>query len=104
MLFLKARSGNQDILRLLLSYFHDTNIRTEQGSTALLLAAKSGHTHCVQMLLRFGAKVGITDGVYRMSPVHYSARNGHMHCLALLLDNAEDKRVIDLTDRLVIST
>lgn len=75
------------------------NIRTAKGSTALSLAARQGHTECVQMLLRFGAKVAIYDDAYNMSPVHYSAKNGHTHCLALLVDNTEDKSVIDIPDK-----
>ncbi|KAF5291783.1 hypothetical protein FQA39_LY14271 [Lamprigera yunnana] len=99
-LHLAARNGNQNILELLLSYFHDVNVRTENGSTALLLASRWGHTDCVQMLLRHGAKVSICDNIYRMSPIHYSSLNGHKHSLALLLDNAEDNNVNDLPDSL----
>lgn len=99
-LHLSARNGNLEILRMILPYFPDTNIKTAQGSTPLLLAAKEGHAHCVQMLLRYGAKVNLTDRVSEMSPVHWSAKNGHVHCLALLLDNTEDKSVIDKPDGL----
>ncbi|KAF5284185.1 hypothetical protein FQR65_LT00185 [Abscondita terminalis] len=99
-LHLAARNGNQGVLELLLSYFHDVNIRTENGSTPLLLAACWGHTDCVQLLLRYGARVSVCDKIHNMSPIHYSSRNGHKHSLALLLDNAEDKNVIDLPDSL----
>ncbi|XP_018318975.1 uncharacterized protein LOC108732588 isoform X2 [Agrilus planipennis] len=99
-LHLAAVSGSLDILSMLLPYFHDTNVRTEHGSTPLLIAAREGYTHCVQMLLRFGSKVAICDNIYSMNPVHYSAKNGHMHCLALLLDNTEDKSVINMSDSL----
>lgn len=98
----QAKNGSLDILQLILPYFPDPNVKNEQGSTPLLLAAREGHTHCVQMLLRFGAKVGICDGVSDMSPVHISAKNGHLHCLALLLDNTEDKSVINKPDKWVM--
>lgn len=86
---------------MLLQHFPDTNIKTAMGSTPLLLAAREGHTPCVQMLLRYSAKVAICDNILGMGPVHFSAKNGHMHCLALLLDNTEDKLVIDRKDRCV---
>lgn len=78
----------------------DPNIRDEHGCTPLLLAARQGYANCVQMLLRFGAKVSVCDDTSGMSPVHHSAKNGHVHCLALLVDNAEDKTVIDRPDDL----
>lgn len=85
---------------MVLPYFNDVNIKDDNGCTALLLAAREGHTHCVQMLLRYGAKVSICDNLYNMSPIHHSAKKGHLHCLALLVDNAEDKTAIDMPDSL----
>lgn len=84
---------------MLLQHFPDTNIRTQRGSTPLLLAAREGHTHCVQLLLRYGAKVALAENLQHMTAVHVAAKNGHMHCLALLLDNAEEKAVGDGRDR-----
>lgn len=87
---------------MLVPLFLDVNIKDDNGCTPLLLAAREGHTPCVQMLLRYGAKVAICDNVYNMSPIHHSAKNGHLHCLALLVDNTEDKNAIDMPDRLVL--
>lgn len=87
-----------EMLEKLMPYLPDPNLRNEQGSTPLLLAARQGYANCVQLLLRFGAKVSICDTPNGLSPVHHSAKNGHVHCLALLVDNAEDKAVIDLPD------
>lgn len=99
-LHIAAHKGNQDILQLLLPYFHHVNIVTDDGITPLLLSARWGHTDCVQMLLRYGAQVAVCDDIHKMSPIHYSAQKRHLHSLALLLDNAEDKNVVDLPDRL----
>lgn len=64
-----------------------------------MVAAREGRTLCVQMLLRYAAKVAITDDrIYGMSAIHLCAMNGHVHPLALLLDNTEDKTVVDRRD------
>lgn len=74
-------------------------MKSERGSTPLMVAAREGRTHCVQMLLRYAAKVAISDDVYGMTAIHLSAMNGHVHSLALLLDNTEDKTVVDKRDK-----
>lgn len=97
---IQARNGNTEMLEKLMPYLSDPNVRNEHGCTPLLMAARHGYASCVQMLLRFGAKVSICDIPNGLSPVHHSAKNGHVHCLALLVDNAEDKSIIDLADNL----
>ncbi|KAK9754189.1 Ankyrin repeats (3 copies) [Popillia japonica] len=99
-LHIAARNGNTEMLEKLMPYLSDPNVRNEHGCTPLLMAARHGYASCVQMLLRFGAKVSICDIPNGLSPVHHSAKNGHVHCLALLVDNAEDKSIIDLADNL----
>nr|XP_022904850.1 uncharacterized protein LOC111416951 isoform X2 [Onthophagus taurus] len=99
-LHIAAKNGNMEILEALMPYFPDPNIRNEDGCTPLLLSARQGYSNCVQMLLRFGAKVSICDSVAGLSPVHHSAKNGYVHCLALLVDNAEDKSIINQPDNL----
>lgn len=74
-------------------------MRSGCGSTPLMVAAREGRTHCVQMLLRYAAKVAIADHVYGMTAIHLCAMNGHVHALALLLDNTEDKTVVNRRDR-----
>lgn len=86
-------------MRLIISLFPDPNVKSERGSTPLMVAAREGRTHCVQMLLRYAAKVAISDDVYGMTAIHLCAMNGHVHSLALLLDNTEDKTVVDRRDR-----
>lgn len=95
----KARNGSVEILRLIIPLFPDPNVRSERGSTPLMIAAREGRTHCVQMLLRYAAKVAMSDDVYGMTAIHLCAMNGHLHSLALLLDNTEDKTVVDACDK-----
>ncbi|XP_028130015.2 serine/threonine-protein phosphatase 6 regulatory ankyrin repeat subunit A-like isoform X1 [Diabrotica virgifera virgifera] len=98
-LHLVAKLGNLEILKMIMPYFVDVNIRTNQGITPLLLAAREGHVQCVQFLLHFGAKVALADYINNMTPVHYSAKNGHSQCLSLLLHNSEDQNVVNMLDR-----
>ncbi|KAJ8926301.1 hypothetical protein NQ314_021341 [Rhamnusium bicolor] len=98
-LHLAAKLGNIDILRMVMPHCDDVNIKTNQGVTPLILAAREGHAQCVHFLLRFGAKVALADSINNMTPVHYSAKNGHSQCLTLLLHNTEDQDVVNMLDR-----
>ncbi|XP_057659011.1 serine/threonine-protein phosphatase 6 regulatory ankyrin repeat subunit A-like isoform X2 [Diorhabda carinulata] len=98
-LHLAAKLGNLEILKMVMPFFPDVNIRTNQGITPLLLAAREGHAQCVHFLLHFGAKVAVADYINNMTPVHYSAKNGHSQCLSLLLHNSEDENVVNMLDR-----
>lgn len=84
---------------MIIPHCEDVNIRTNEGLTPLILAAREGHAQCVHFLLRFGAKVAISDNVNKMTPVHYSAKNGHSQSLTLLLHNSEDQNVVNMRDR-----
>jgi ankyrin repeat protein len=50
-----ARSGNQAMLREFVTSGYDLNTRTEQGYTALILAAYHGYLPVVEQLLNAGA-------------------------------------------------
>nr|XP_023013531.1 serine/threonine-protein phosphatase 6 regulatory ankyrin repeat subunit A-like isoform X1 [Leptinotarsa decemlineata] len=98
-LHLAAKLGNIEILRMIMPHCEDVNVRTNQGITPLVLAAREGHVQCVHFLLRFGAKVALADNINFMTPVHYSAKNGHSQCLTMLLHNSEDQNVVNMLDR-----
>lgn len=94
--------GILDVLKAILSYYHDVNIQTELGFTPLILAAKEGHSECIKLLLNCGAKVGICDKINNMTAIHYSAKNGHFMSLMLLLEQCgiENKEaVVNMFDR-----
>jgi len=54
-LFDAARVGDDDILREFIAAHFNLNVRTEQGYTAVILAAYHGHESSVQLLLDHGA-------------------------------------------------
>lgn len=88
------------MLRALLHYFKDINIRTGDGNTALALAARFGHLQLVDMLLEQNdVDIAATDKL-KMTAIHYSACNGHELCLQMLLNhvNEDKKSVVDAQD------
>nr|CAI5819030.1 unnamed protein product [Callosobruchus analis] len=56
------------ILHALTPYYEDVNLSNSRGVTPLILAAREGHAQSVHFLLRFGAKVAMTDE-HRMTAI-----------------------------------
>ncbi|XP_030749052.1 serine/threonine-protein phosphatase 6 regulatory ankyrin repeat subunit A-like isoform X1 [Sitophilus oryzae] len=98
-LHLAAKLGNVEVLKSVLTKYNDVNIQTNQGITPLILVAREGHIQSIHFLLRFGAKVSLSDNINLMTAVHYSAKNGHSLCLTLLLQNSESQEVVNMLDR-----
>ncbi|CAD7938857.1 unnamed protein product [Amoebophrya sp. A25] len=57
------------------------------GGTGLMVASAHGHEDVVRELLKAGADVLATDGLYRMCALHYAAHRGNAAVVALLLGN-----------------
>lgn len=90
-----ARQGQTDILRLLVE--SGGNIRGEQGSHLLRLAAQSGSKDSVQLLLRYGASSSAVNRLDdAMLPLHYAARSGRSGVVKVLLD--QGAKVSDRTE------
>ena len=58
--------------------------RTNDGATALMLAADRGHGMCVDILLGAGANVNAENGSGRTALI-YAADTGYLKCIQLLL-------------------
>jgi len=56
-----ARSGNREILSLLLKAGANVDTKDKSGKTALMLAARRGHKQALSVLLDFDADVDIED-------------------------------------------
>lgn len=84
--FSAAYSGNADALDEMLRAGMDPNLMGERGTSALALAAISGHTRCARLLLEAGAAPSArrADGLGR-HPAHHAALSGKEDCLAALL-------------------
>ena len=60
------------------------NITDSKSNSALMLAARSGSTEVLRMLLEFGAQVNASNGE-GYSPVQLATRYGHLECVETLL-------------------
>ena len=58
-----AARGHADCARLLIDGGADKELRTRQGSTALICAVESGQTNCVRLLIDAGADKDTKDWV-----------------------------------------
>ncbi len=58
--------------------------------TPLMLAAKKGDEDLVQLLLKHGAKVNLTENGKERSALHKAATSGHVNVISLLLNAGAD--------------
>ena len=92
--------GNADIYQL-----EDKNPGNKSGTTALHLAAESGHLEIYQFIMckvenknpakqpvanKYGAREGSQE-----TPLHIAARNGHLEICRLIMDSLENKNPAD---------
>lgn len=83
----EAKSFAQESMRKLQSLcgrYADINMRTQEGRTALHLAASNGHAPTVRFLLQKGANVDLADN-NRCTALRLAAENGHFNAVKLLL-------------------
>lgn len=69
--------------------YADINTRTEEGRTALHLAASNGHVSTLQFLLQKGANFNLVDN-NRYTALRLAAENGHLNAVKLLLAMGAD--------------
>jgi ankyrin repeat protein len=94
-----AEDADMECLRMVLDRAPDLVVgRGVDGQTALMLAAKRGHSEVVQLLLETGAVLGALDHDGR-SAVHYAACNGHTQLLPSLLATRADASRRDRNER-----
>jgi len=86
--FAAAKGASATVRLLVLSGRVHLDAQTNDGSSALFLAAQHGHVDCVRWLLAAGASSGITDNEGR-TPAYIAAHEGYSNVLiSLLSDNA----------------
>ncbi|MEM7260401.1 MAG: ankyrin repeat domain-containing protein [Planctomycetota bacterium] len=85
-----VRSGGTHKLRSLIDEGINLNfVDSKSGMTPLMLAANSGHTEVVRLLMSAGSDVHLaaSDGA---SALHWAASRGHEEIAALLIDGGAD--------------
>lgn len=88
-----ARSGNEDICRMLIAGKADVNAATNGGCTSLHRAASMGHLHIVQLLLNNKANILLQDDDGQTA-LHRSAVKNNFSICRLLLDSSPDRNLL----------
>ncbi|XP_072105570.1 serine/threonine-protein phosphatase 6 regulatory ankyrin repeat subunit C-like [Mobula birostris] len=97
-LHLAAYSGHHVALGVLVEVLGTPDVRDCDGRTPLYVAAKRGHTDCVEILTQHGASILIPERLTKGTPLHAAAASGHTDCLHVLIDSTEDTDVLDTMD------
>ena len=80
-----ARNQDQQQIRTLLNQRIDVNVRSEDGSTALLWAAHWNDLATAGLLIRAGADANAAND-FRMTPLSQACTNGSARFIELLLN------------------
>ena len=84
-----AKNGQEQAVRLLLSYDPNPNAAGQFGGSVLHQAAQSGHTEIVKLLLENGADVDTVDESSTThrggTALHSAAAGGHLEVIRILL-------------------
>jgi len=85
-LYLAARRGFSEMVKMLLHYGADISCQTIDGTSALVTASQHGHCEVVEILLHSGADVNTTRGS-GASALYLAAQEGHSNVVELLIRN-----------------
>lgn len=98
-----AVHSSQALLVLYLLYLDmDVDVADNVGGhTPLMWAAYQGHAQSVDLLLRFGANIAITDHA-QLTPLHWAAVRGNKMCIRKLLEYGADVNAKDQTGKTVM--
>ncbi|KAG0740430.1 hypothetical protein G6F57_004835 [Rhizopus arrhizus] len=98
-----AVHSSQALLVLYLLYLDmDVDVADNVGGhTPLMWAAYQGHAQSVDLLLRFGANITITDHA-QLTPLHWAAVRGNKMCIRKLLEYGADVNAKDQTGKTVM--
>lgn len=80
--------GHAPSLNFLLEQGCDPLILSSFGRTALHIAAESGHTVCVEILLNAHARSALITDPNGFTPLMFAARYGHLGCAQLLIPHS----------------
>ena len=81
-----SRYGNIEILRELIKYKADLNLREENSETPLLVAASNGHLDVVKELLQQGVDINQKNN-NNTNALMRASQNGHLEVVIELLKN-----------------
>jgi ankyrin repeat protein len=92
-LFLAAKSGNAEMVDLLIKAGADVNYADNKGTTALMVAAASGSEAAVKSLIANGADVNAKDGAHGQTPLMFAAALNRAAAIRELLAHRADPNI-----------
>jgi len=99
-LHISSRHGHVDVVKQLLEK-SEIDATDQKGNTALILAAKYGHSKVTRLLISSGAEVNAKN-FHNWTALHWAAKYGHLEVMTLLINSGADvnaKKVWEWMDR-----
>jgi len=93
-LYLAAKKGYDEVIKLLLRYGANVNAIGSQGWTALHVASANGYPPATQVLLDHCADPNVQDD-YGETPLHCALENGHLGISLSLIKHTGDQDIRD---------
>nr|WP_253308677.1 ankyrin repeat domain-containing protein [Rickettsia endosymbiont of Ceutorhynchus assimilis] len=91
-----ARSGHDNIVKLLLDHGANVNVITpDDGWTALHFAARNGYDGIVEVLLKHNADIINIQTSFGSTALHLAAKNKHIAVIQVLLKKEADINIAD---------
>lgn len=84
-LYIAARSGNHEVLKVLLLYNPELEVTTPEGVSAITAATISGNTEVIRLLLEAGANINKKSG-WNNSPLQYAVQQNKPNVLRVLME------------------
>ena len=93
-LHLASKAGSAEVVRLLLTYGSNPDIKTvTTGSSPLHLAATAGNPDVVKLLLAAGADPNVRDSEWGQTPLIFASAQNRANAVAVLLDGGADPSI-----------
>jgi ankyrin repeat protein len=89
-LFHAAKTGNKEVVRLLINeYGADAHRQANKGTFAIQTAAYHNHATCIAVFLDAGLDINVQDNAGRTS-LHWAAQEGSIDAVRILLERGAD--------------
>ena len=96
-LLFSSLTGRLDDIRSVLDQRANVNATDASEATSLHLASRSGHAHCVELLIE--RKANLNARAPHWTPLHYASFHGRKECARLLIDHGADTSIKDVCER-----
>lgn len=90
-----ARLGFEKMLKMLLLYKCNTEMKDESGHTALMKAAHFGKKECVEKLIQEGAEINASARKGKLTALMLAAERGHSDVCELLIKEGADHSMLN---------